>query len=58
VQSRSEFGNYSNGYQYLQVGDGVEIALHRRFAIAPELRADIGVSSVILRPALAAVIRF
>jgi hypothetical protein len=58
VQSRSEFGNYSNWYQYLQAGGGVEIALHRHFAIAPELRADIGASSVILRPAIAAVIRF
>jgi opacity protein-like surface antigen len=58
VQSRSEFGNYSNGYQYLQVGGGVEITLHRHLAIAPELRADIGRASVILRPAIAAVIRF
>ena len=58
VQSRSEFGSYSNAYNYFQVGAGVEIALNRHLAIAPELRANIGISSFILRPALAAVIRF
>jgi len=58
VESKSEFGDFSNRYGYLQAGAGVEIALSRRFAIAPELRADIAATSVILRPALAAVIRF
>jgi hypothetical protein len=36
----------------------VEIALHRRFAMAPEIRADIAATSVILRPAIDGVIRF
>ena len=58
VESKSAFGDFSNRYGYVQAGAGVEIALSRRFAIAPELRADIAATSVILWPALAAVIRF
>lgn len=43
---------------YLLVGGGIEVPLGRRVRLAPEVRAHLAVTSVILRPAVAVIVNF
>ena len=58
VQTRSRLGESSNGYSYFQAGFGVEIPLSERLAIAPEIRSNIALTAIVIRPAISTVVRF
>lgn len=58
VQSKTPFGEFSNGYGYVQVGGGLFLPLGPRLALAPEVRANLGLTSNIVRPMLGLVYSF
>lgn len=58
VESKSAFGESSNLYSYVQVGGGVAFPLGGRLALVPEVRANLGLASNIVRPTLALVYTF
>lgn len=58
VESKTASGDYSNSYSYTQVGGGVTVRIAGRFALATEVRADLALTAILVRPSAGLVYSF